>query len=112
LGVFHWGREEMGEGDITALDLDTPRKSSDVKEFNYTNIVNSNQLRHYAACRKVGGLIPNEGIGFFNCPNPSSHTKALGSTQPLSQMSSRNLLGGKVRPERVEDLTTIREPIV
>jgi hypothetical protein len=59
-GMKKWG------GDITVLDLVTPRKCSHVKELNYTNIVNSNQLRHYATCRKVGGWIPDEIIGFFN----------------------------------------------
>jgi hypothetical protein len=32
-------------------------------------------------------------IGFFNLPNPSSRTMALGSTQPLKEMSTRNLPG-------------------
>jgi hypothetical protein len=32
---------------------------------------------------------------FFNLPNPSSRTMALGSTQPLTKMSTRNLHGGK-----------------
>jgi hypothetical protein len=31
---------------------------------------------------------------FFNLPNPSSRTMALGSTQPLTEMSTRNLRGG------------------
>jgi hypothetical protein len=31
---------------------------------------------------------------FFNWPNPSSRTMALGSTQPLPEMSTRNLPGG------------------
>jgi hypothetical protein len=31
---------------------------------------------------------------FFNLPDPSSHTMALGSTQPLTEMSTRNLSGG------------------
>jgi hypothetical protein len=35
--------------------------------------------------------------GFFNWPNPSSCTMALWSTQPLTEMSTRNLPGGKVR---------------
>jgi hypothetical protein len=30
-------------------------------------------------------------IGFFNRPVPSSLTMALGSTQPLTEMSTRNL---------------------
>jgi hypothetical protein len=37
---------------------------------------------------------------------------ALGSTQPLSEMSTRNLPGGKGRPARKADLTTICEPSV
>jgi hypothetical protein len=31
---------------------------------------------------------------FFNWPNPSSRTMARGSTQPLTEMSTRNLPGG------------------
>jgi hypothetical protein len=46
------------------------------------------------------GSIPNEVTGFFNSPNPSSSTMALGSTQPLAEMSTRNLPRGKRRPGR------------
>jgi hypothetical protein len=41
--------------------------------------------------------IPDE-VDFFNLPNPSSRTMALGSTQPLTEMSSRNIPGGKGWP--------------
>jgi hypothetical protein len=52
----------------------------------------------------------NEVIGFFNWPNPS---RAQGSTQPRTEMSSRNLPGGKGHPARkAGNLTTICEPIV
>jgi hypothetical protein len=34
-------------------------------------------------------------IFFFNWRNPSSSTMALGSTQPLAEMSTRNLPGGE-----------------
>jgi hypothetical protein len=37
------------------------------------------------------GSIPDEVIGFFNLPNPSSRTMALGSTQPPTEMSTSNL---------------------
>jgi hypothetical protein len=38
---------------------------------------------------------------------------AVGSTQPLTEMSTRNLSGGKGRPDRGADyLTAIFEPIV
>jgi hypothetical protein len=40
-------------------------------------------------------------------------TMALGSTQPLTEMSTRNLPGGKGRPARKADnLTAVYEPIV
>jgi hypothetical protein len=38
---------------------------------------------------------------------------ALGSTQPLTEMSTRNLPGGKGRPaDRADNLTAVSEPIV
>jgi hypothetical protein len=50
---------------------------------------------HYATNRTVAGSSPDEVIGFFNWPNPSSRTMTLGSTQPLTEMSTRNLPGCK-----------------
>jgi hypothetical protein len=45
-------------------------------------------------------------------PNPSSRAMALGSIQPLTEMSTRVLPGGKERPTRKADnLTAICEPI-
>jgi hypothetical protein len=38
-------------------------------------------------------IIPMRWI-FFNWPNPSSRTMALGSTQPLTEMSTRKIPGG------------------
>jgi hypothetical protein len=38
--------------------------------------------------------VPDE-VEFFNLSNPSSCTMALGSNQPLIEMSTRNLPGGK-----------------
>jgi hypothetical protein len=58
-----------------------------------TDLRLSSWLRHYAISRKVAGSIPDI-IGFFNLPCPSSHTMALGSTQPLTEMSTRNIPGG------------------
>jgi hypothetical protein len=69
-------------------------------------------LRHYATSRKVTGSNP-DGVDFFNLPNPSSRTMALGLTQPLTEMSTRNIPGGKGRPVRKADnLTAICELIV
>jgi hypothetical protein len=50
---------------------------------------------------------------FLNLRNPSSRTMAPRSTQPLTEMSTRNLPGGKGRPaRRAVNLTAICEPIV
>jgi hypothetical protein len=56
--------------------------------------------------------IPDE-VDFFNLSNLSSCTMALGSTQPLTEMSTRNLPGGKKRPaRRADNLAAICEPNV
>jgi hypothetical protein len=58
------------------------------------------------------GLTSDE-VDFFNLPNPSSGTMALGSTPTLTEMSTRNLPGGKGRPARkAHKLSAICEPIV
>jgi hypothetical protein len=70
-------------------------------------------LRHYATSRKDTGSIPDEVIGFFNWTNPSSRTIALGSTQPPTELSTRNLPRNKGRPVRkAENLSAICEYIV
>jgi hypothetical protein len=46
-------------------------------------------------CRKVAGSITDEVIEFFDLPNPSSRNMVLRSTQPRTEMSTRNLPGGK-----------------
>jgi hypothetical protein len=56
--------------------------------------------------------VPDE-VDFFNLPNPSSRTMALGSTQPLTEMSTRNFPGGKKRPvHKADNLAAIFEPNV
>jgi hypothetical protein len=55
---------------------------------------------------QVGRLrvrFPMKSLNFFNWPNTSSSTVALGSTQPLTEMSTRNLPGGKGRQTRKAD---------
>jgi hypothetical protein len=58
---------------------------------------------HYATNRKVASSFPDV-MGFFNWPDPASRTIALGSTQPLTEMSTRNLSGGQ--GGRCVELTT------
>jgi hypothetical protein len=54
-----------------------------------------------------------ESLPFLNLPNPFSRSVALGVTQPLTEMSTRNLPGVKARPARKADnVTAICEPIV
>jgi hypothetical protein len=56
--------------------------------------------------------VPDE-VDFFNLPNTSSRTMALVSTQSLTEMSTRNLPGGKKRPApRAVNLADICEPNV
>jgi hypothetical protein len=63
-------------------------------------------MRHYATSPKVEDSIPDEEIGFFKWPNPS--TVPLGSSQPLTKMSTKNLRVGKRRPTRkAANLTAI-----
>jgi hypothetical protein len=62
-------------------------------------------LRHNATSRKVAGSIPDEIIGFLNLPNPASRTMALGSTQALTEMSTRKSSWG-VKGGRCVRLTT------
>jgi hypothetical protein len=70
-------------------------------------------LRHVSARRKVTRSILDEITSFFNCANLCSCTVALGSTQPLTEMSIRNLPEVNGRPVRKADnLTVISEPIV
>ena len=44
--------------------------------------------------RKVAGSIPDGAIGIFHWHNPSDSTMALGSTQPLTEMSTRSIFWG------------------
>jgi len=49
------------------------------------------RLRCCATNRKVAGSIPDGVIGNFHWHNPSDRPMALGSTQPLTEMSTRNI---------------------
>jgi hypothetical protein len=69
-------------------------------------------LRHYIKIQKVASLVSDKVIGFFNLPYPSSRTMAQGSTQLLTEMSTRNLSGGKgLSARKADNLTAICEPV-
>ena len=52
------------------------------------------RLRRCATSRKVAGSIPGGVIGFFHWHNPSGRTMALRSTQPVTEMSTRDVSWG------------------
>jgi hypothetical protein len=61
----------------------------------YHNILLKVQwLRHCATNREVTGSIPDSVLRIFHWHNPFSHTMALGSTQPLTEMSTRDISWG------------------
>jgi len=47
-----------------------------------------------ATNRKVAGSIPDSVIGIFHCHVPSDRTMALGSNQPLTEISTRGIFWG------------------
>jgi hypothetical protein len=55
---------------------------------------------------------PMLSLDFFDLPNPSSCTMVLGLTQPLTEISTRNLPGDKGRPALKADNLTAIESIV
>jgi hypothetical protein len=61
-----------------------------------------------AICTNLCYSRPDE-VDFFTLPNHTSRAVALGSTQPLTEMSTRKLPGRPAR--RAENLTAICEPI-
>jgi hypothetical protein len=65
-------------------------------------------LRHHAASRKVTGSNPDE-VAFLNWPNPSGHTMALGSIQPLTNEYQEFL---KIKKPRADNSAAIYWPFV
>ena len=74
--------------------------------------------RHYAKSQEDAVSITNGITGIFDWNNPSGRTMALGLTQPLIEMSTRNNSGGKsgryvgltTLPHSCADCLKIREP--
>jgi hypothetical protein len=72
----------------------------------------ADELKANVNCINAGS-IPDEAIVFFNLPNLSSRNMTLGSTQPLTEMSTRNVPGVKGDRSALEadNLTVISESI-
>jgi hypothetical protein len=89
-----------------ALDNENTLQNFDHRSIN-------NTASHNLESQKVADSIPDEVIAFFSWPNPSSFTMALVLTEPLTQMSTRNLLRGKGQPEhKADNRTAVCELIV
>jgi hypothetical protein len=54
------------------------------------NMKKSCKIRHCATSRKAAVSIPDRVTGIFQGLNPSGRIVALGSTQPLTEMSTRS----------------------
>jgi hypothetical protein len=67
----------------------------DIREHSVAYLV---EALHYNPKGRVLDWLWGYWIFFFSLPNPPSRTMALRSTQPLTEMSTRNILGGKRRP--------------
>ena len=75
-------------------------------------------LKHCATSRKAAGSIPDGVTGIFHWHTPSSRTMALGLTQPLTEMSTRNIswvkggrcVGLTTSPTSCADCLVIWEP--
>jgi hypothetical protein len=51
------------------------------------------ERKHYTTSRKVAGLSTDGAIDFFfNLPDPSSYTLALGFIQPLTNMNKNKAI--------------------
>jgi hypothetical protein len=61
------------------------------------SVINRNECQEYflgVKFQKVAGSIPDDVSGFFFFYNPSDRTMAPGSTQPLTEMSTRSISWG------------------
>jgi hypothetical protein len=75
-------------------ELSVDERIMNVQEVDEGTAV-AQRLRYCATNRKVAGSIPDGVVGFFHRHNPSDRTMALGSTQPLTEMSTRSISWGK-----------------
>ena len=67
---------------------------------------------NYATSRKVSGSIPDGVIGIFHWHNPSGRIVVLGSTQPLTEMSTGSIsLGWSRTVRRADNLNHLIVPI-
>ena len=75
-----------------------PRECCFMYSMNHLSIVGGTRwhswLKNCATSRKVAGSISDGINGIFHSDNPSGRTMAMGLTQPLTEMSTRNISWG------------------
>jgi hypothetical protein len=95
---------------ISKMLIVLPTTTTHIYMYSKSFIIHYN-IFHYATSRKVAGSIPDGVIGIFHWRNPSGRTMALGLTQPLTEISTRNLSwrGGGIgdRCLRADNITTL-----
>jgi hypothetical protein len=91
------GRSSCGRTRILEFDFRTRILKFDfhLVSLVYWGTVVAQWLRYSAANQKVAGSNPGGVMEFFIDINPSDRTMALGSTQPLTEMSTPVFPGGK-----------------
>jgi hypothetical protein len=99
ISIYHVSHEcyklRIGIESVTCLKT-THTRNVGLKIFNNT---------------EVAGLIPDEVIRFSTWPIPSSRTMSPISTQPLTEMSTKNILVGKEQLEcKTDNFTAICQP--
>jgi hypothetical protein len=98
--TFTW-RHEMcgacavmcGASVVTKVIRNKPRLRHTHVKTKHSSLMNC-WLRHGAKRRKVAGSIPDGVIAIFHWHNLSGRTMALGLSQPLTEMSTRNIFWG------------------
>jgi hypothetical protein len=67
-----------------------------IKYYNFVSLFLGARgwLRHCATNQKIAGSIPDDVTGIFHWHNHSGRTMALDSTQPLTEISTRNISWG------------------
>ena len=90
-----FSRMELERRNLTAFELNyNKRLNLFILEICLCISIWSYFHRHCATNRKVAVSIPDDVIGIFHCHNPSDRTMALGSTQPLTEMSTGSISWG------------------
>jgi hypothetical protein len=75
-------------------DNGRPCRQNKILNFEGSGTTVAQWLRYCATNQKVAGSIPDGVMEFFIDINPSDRTMALRSTQPLTEMSTKDITWG------------------